>query len=81
MEDILFLFFEPSETSQAAGKEFWARRHQRTVDVDREEHAADMAKAQAATCGLDREPAVSGGADLKTITAAHPGRQRQPRHH
>jgi pimeloyl-ACP methyl ester carboxylesterase len=34
MEDYLFLFFAPSETSQAAGRDFWLRRHQRTVDVD-----------------------------------------------
>jgi pimeloyl-ACP methyl ester carboxylesterase len=27
MEDFLFLFFEPSETSQRAGKAFWQRRH------------------------------------------------------
>ena len=34
LEDFLFLFFEPSETSQLAGKAFWERRHQRTADVD-----------------------------------------------
>lgn len=34
LEDFLFLFFEPSQTSQRAGKAFWDRRHQRTVDVD-----------------------------------------------
>jgi pimeloyl-ACP methyl ester carboxylesterase len=34
LEDFLFLFFEPSDTSQRAGKEFWERRHERTVDVD-----------------------------------------------
>lgn len=33
-EDFLFLFFEPSATSQAAGRAFWERRHRRTVDVD-----------------------------------------------
>ncbi|ONH29723.1 alpha/beta fold hydrolase [Pseudofrankia asymbiotica] len=32
--DFLYLFFEPSETSQAAGRAFWERRHRRTVDVD-----------------------------------------------
>jgi pimeloyl-ACP methyl ester carboxylesterase len=30
LEDFLFLFFEPSETSQLAGKAFWEQRHQRT---------------------------------------------------
>jgi len=34
LEDFLFLFFEQSETSQLAGKQFWERRHARTVDVD-----------------------------------------------
>jgi pimeloyl-ACP methyl ester carboxylesterase len=34
IEDFLFLFFEPSDTSQRAGRAFWERRHQRTVDVD-----------------------------------------------
>jgi pimeloyl-ACP methyl ester carboxylesterase len=34
MEDFLFLFFEPSESSQQAGRAFWDRRHQRRVDVD-----------------------------------------------
>lgn len=33
-EDFLFLFFEPSESSQAAGRAFWERRHRRRVDVD-----------------------------------------------
>lgn len=34
LEDFLFLFFEPTPTSQAAGREFWQRRHRRTADVD-----------------------------------------------
>ncbi|MCI2418712.1 alpha/beta hydrolase [Saccharopolyspora sp. K220] len=34
LEDFLFLFFAPSETSQAAGEAFWKRRHQRTAEVD-----------------------------------------------
>ncbi|MEV6236273.1 alpha/beta hydrolase [Lentzea sp. NPDC051838] len=34
VEDFLFLFFEPSEASQAAGRAFWERRHQRTADLD-----------------------------------------------
>jgi pimeloyl-ACP methyl ester carboxylesterase len=29
LEDFLFLFFSPSEKSQAAGRAFWERRHQR----------------------------------------------------
>ena len=34
LEDYLFLFFEGSETSRAAGRDFWLRRHLRTVDVE-----------------------------------------------
>ncbi|MDT5233150.1 MAG: hypothetical protein QOD88_784 [Mycobacterium sp.] len=35
LDDILYLFFDPSETSQAAGRAFWRRRHARTADPDR----------------------------------------------
>jgi pimeloyl-ACP methyl ester carboxylesterase len=45
MEDYLFLFFEPSEASQAAGREFWSRRHQRRLDVDTPS-SAQTAQAQ-----------------------------------
>jgi pimeloyl-ACP methyl ester carboxylesterase len=34
LEDFLFLFFDPSSQSQAAGRAFWERRHKRTVGVD-----------------------------------------------
>jgi pimeloyl-ACP methyl ester carboxylesterase len=34
LEDFLYLFFAPSESSQAAGRAFWERRHRRTVDPD-----------------------------------------------
>jgi pimeloyl-ACP methyl ester carboxylesterase len=34
LEDLQFLFFAPSPTSQAAGERFWQRCHQRTVDTD-----------------------------------------------
>ena len=34
LEDFLFLFFDPSPASQAAGRAFWERRHQRTADLD-----------------------------------------------
>ena len=33
-EDFLFLFFGRSAAAQQAGRTFWERRHQRTVDVD-----------------------------------------------
>jgi pimeloyl-ACP methyl ester carboxylesterase len=35
IESFLYLFFSPSEASQAAGKAFWERRHRRTKDVDK----------------------------------------------
>jgi pimeloyl-ACP methyl ester carboxylesterase len=34
LEDFLYLFFAPSDASQAAGRAFWERRHRRTVDPD-----------------------------------------------
>ncbi|MBP2471558.1 pimeloyl-ACP methyl ester carboxylesterase [Crossiella equi] len=34
LEDFQFLFFDPSETSQQAGREFWARRNARTEGRD-----------------------------------------------
>jgi pimeloyl-ACP methyl ester carboxylesterase len=33
-EDFVFLFFGQSEKAKQAGREFWKRRHQRTVDED-----------------------------------------------
>ena len=69
MEDFLFLFFEPSETSQAAGRAFWARRHQRTADVDRETTQQTM-KAQFAATSDWKQPRGEADvvADLKGIT-------------
>jgi pimeloyl-ACP methyl ester carboxylesterase len=46
-EDYLYLFFTPSPSSRKAGKEFWARRHERTVDVD-PESGPDSVRAQQA---------------------------------
>jgi pimeloyl-ACP methyl ester carboxylesterase len=62
----LFLFFEPTETSQQAGKDFWARRHQRTVDVD-PPSSMQVAKAQAAAMGKWREQVGERWSELKTI--------------
>ena len=62
----LFLFFEPTETSQQAGKDFWARRHQRTVDVDLPS-SMQVAKAQAAAMGEWREQVGERWSELKTI--------------
>jgi pimeloyl-ACP methyl ester carboxylesterase len=41
-EDVLYLFFSPTQTSQAAGRAFWARRHQR-LDQDPQTTMAAMA--------------------------------------
>lgn len=34
LADFLFLFFDPASASQAAGRRFWDRRHERTIAVD-----------------------------------------------
>ncbi|MEU6322766.1 alpha/beta hydrolase [Streptomyces sp. NPDC047009] len=62
----MFLFFEPSEASQQAGKEFWARRHQRTVDVD-PPSSMQVAKAQVGAMGKWREQVGERWSELKTI--------------
>ena len=62
----LFLFFEPTETSQQAGKDFWARRHQRTVDVD-PPSSMQVAKAQAVAMDKWREQVGERWSELKTI--------------
>ena len=66
MEDILFLFFGPSESSRLAGKESWARRHQRTVDFEKEA-GLDVAKAQGAAMQAYLEPVGERWSYLKTI--------------
>jgi pimeloyl-ACP methyl ester carboxylesterase len=66
MEDFLFLFFGPSEASRQAGEDFWARRHQRTVDVD-PPSSMRVAKAQVAAMGKWREPVGERWSELKTI--------------
>jgi pimeloyl-ACP methyl ester carboxylesterase len=66
LEDILYLFFAPSETSQAAGKAFWARRHER-LEQDTPSSPAAMA-AQAQAIGAWGEvPATERYASLKQI--------------
>jgi pimeloyl-ACP methyl ester carboxylesterase len=66
LEDFLFLFFTPSEASQAAGKAFWARRHLRTKDVDPPSSPEAM-KAQIAVTTEWRQPRGERFADLRTI--------------
>src|SRR6266478_4627964 len=64
-EDFLFLFFSPSEASQAAGRAFWERRHQRK-DADPPSSVQTM-KAQQAAIMEWAEPRGERYADLKTI--------------
>jgi pimeloyl-ACP methyl ester carboxylesterase len=65
-EDFLFLFFEPSETSRAAGKAFWERRHQRTTDVDPPSSEQTM-KAQTVAIQSWREQQPTPYAELQQI--------------
>ncbi len=67
LEDFLFLFFEPSPTSQAAGKAFWERRHRRVVDVDPPTTRQTM-QAQSAALLDWRERRGERYAELATIT-------------
>jgi pimeloyl-ACP methyl ester carboxylesterase len=47
-EAFLYLFFRPTETSQAAGRAFWERRHRRKKDVDPPSSPQTMAAQWAA---------------------------------
>src|SRR5467141_1822683 len=67
IETFLYLFFRPTETSQAAGKMFWARRHARKEDVDVSTSAQTMA-AQRAAITEWRQPRGERFAELKAIT-------------
>jgi pimeloyl-ACP methyl ester carboxylesterase len=67
LEDFLYLFFEPTPSSQAAGRDFWQRRHRRTTDVDPPMSQATM-KAQIAAILEWGEPRGERYADLKSIT-------------
>lgn len=66
LEGYLFLFFEPTGTSRQAGKDFWARRHQRTVAVD-PPSSMQVAKAQAGAMAKWREQVGERWSELKTI--------------
>jgi pimeloyl-ACP methyl ester carboxylesterase len=48
LEAFLYLFFRPTETSQAAGQAFWERRHLRKTDVDPPSSPQTMAAQRAA---------------------------------
>src|SRR6266478_3101800 len=66
LEDFLFLFFTPSAASQAAGKAFWQRRHQRN-DADPPSSAEAM-KAQSAAIAEFREPRGERYSELQGIS-------------
>jgi len=66
LDDFLFLFFSPSETSQAAGRAFWERRHQRVADVDPPSSVQTM-KAQLDALLEWREVRGERFAELKNI--------------
>ena len=67
LEDFLYLFFSPSESSQAAGRAFWERRHLRKDDVDPPTSKQTMAAQRAALTEFQH---VRGErfAELKNIT-------------
>ena len=56
LEAFLYLFFRPSETSQAAGKAFWERRHLRKTDVDPPSSPQTMAAQRAAITAWSQLP-------------------------
>jgi pimeloyl-ACP methyl ester carboxylesterase len=64
-EYFLFLFFSPSEASQAAGRAFWERRHQ-SKDADPPSSIQTM-KAQQAALMKWAQPRGECYADLETI--------------
>lgn len=66
-EDYVYLFFGPSDTSQAAGKAWWERRSQRTVDVDPPTSVQTM-KAQLTAAGEWQQQRGEAFSELKKIT-------------
>jgi pimeloyl-ACP methyl ester carboxylesterase len=68
LEDFLYLFFSPSATSQAAGRAFWKRRHERTKDVDPESSPQTMKSQVAAYYGDWLKVRGERFAELKSIS-------------
>jgi pimeloyl-ACP methyl ester carboxylesterase len=66
LEAFLYLFFSPSARSQAAGRAFWDRRHQRKIDVDKPSSQQTM-KAQLAAIQAWRVARGERFAELKNI--------------
>ena len=66
IENFLYLFFSPSETSQAAGRAFWKRRHSR-VDQDIPSTLAAMRAQAAAIAGWGLVPTADRYSQLQKI--------------
>jgi pimeloyl-ACP methyl ester carboxylesterase len=67
LDAFLYLFFRPTDTSQAAGRSFWERRHRRTRDVDPPSSIQTM-EAQRAAVGEWRQPRGERFAELREIS-------------
>jgi pimeloyl-ACP methyl ester carboxylesterase len=67
MENFLYLFFSPSETSQAAGRAFWERRHTR-AEQDIPSSIAAMHAQAAAVAQWGAVPKTGRYGQLKRIT-------------
>ena len=67
LDAFLYLFFSPSRKSQAAGKAFWERRHQRKIDVDKPSSVQTM-KAQLVATQAWRQIKGERFAELRYIT-------------
>ncbi|TMR93787.1 alpha/beta fold hydrolase [Nonomuraea basaltis] len=67
VDDFLFLFFGSSPAAQEAGRAFWARRHQRTEDVD-PPSSPQTIQAQAAAMEKWNTSPVDRDAELAKIT-------------
>jgi len=67
LEAFLYLFFRPSEPSQAAGRAFWERRHRRTKDVDPPSSPQTMA-AQSAAAAEWRQIRGERFSEIKAIS-------------
>jgi pimeloyl-ACP methyl ester carboxylesterase len=66
IEDFLYLFFSPRETSQAAGRAFWERRHTR-ADQDAPSSMAAMRAQAAAIARWGEVPKTDRYGQLKNI--------------
>jgi pimeloyl-ACP methyl ester carboxylesterase len=66
MEDFLYLFFSPSETSQAAGRAFWERRHTR-ANPDVPSSMAAMHAQRTAIASWGEVPETDRYGQLKKI--------------